>query len=88
MNTDDLISKVILGAIRHFLTTAGGGLIAHGVVTGDQWNDVVGAIMVVVPIAFSAYDKIQAEQSKAKAMLVAADVGKQAAQQAATFQGR
>jgi len=65
---DNIISKVILGLIRHILTTAGGGLVAHGLVTGQQWSDVVGAIMVIVPVMFSAYDKWQAEQARSAAV--------------------
>ena len=65
---DSIITKVILGWIRHMVGVAGGGLVTSGLLTSDQANQAVGAVMVIVPLAFSAYDKYQAQQSTAKAV--------------------
>ena len=62
MNFDD-----IQGIIRHFLTTAGGGLVTSGVLTGTQEQDAVGSVMVLLGIAWSIYQKKQAAAKLAAA---------------------
>jgi len=63
---ESIIGKIALGVVRHVVTGWGGALVVHGWATQDQANQLVGAVMVIVPIAFSIYDKMQA-QSKLKA---------------------
>ena len=50
-----------LGVIRHALTAAGGGLIANGAVTADQWQAIVGGVIAVLGVAWSIYQKRQAK---------------------------
>lgn len=47
----------VLGIVRHVLTTAGGGLIANGAVTGAQWQDVVGGIVALIAVGWSILQK-------------------------------
>jgi uncharacterized membrane protein YebE (DUF533 family) len=47
----------ILGIVRHVLTTAGGALVANGVLTGGQLQDAVGAVIALGGIAWSIYQK-------------------------------
>lgn len=61
---DSVVSKVVLGIIRHAVTAWGGTLVAKGLASSDQINQIVGAIMVIVPIAFSIYDKMQTQAQK------------------------
>ena len=52
MKTDSL-----LGIIRHALTTFGGALVTNGTMTADQLNIGAGAIVAILGIAWSIYDK-------------------------------
>lgn len=58
---------VVLGIIRHVLTTGAGALVADGLMTGSEASDGVGAIVVLIGIGWSAYDKWQ--RAKAAAAL-------------------
>lgn len=59
---DNLVGKVILGWVRHFLSGATLTLVAHGYWTNDQQQQAVGAILTLLPLALSAYDKWNATQ--------------------------
>lgn len=52
MNTEQ-----ILGIARHVLTTLGGGLVSAGLVSADDLNTVVGALVVVAGSVWSWYAK-------------------------------
>lgn len=62
------MNEEILALIRHGLTTAGGGLIASGAVTGSQWQDVIGGLMALGAIAWSLYQKRQQRAAVAVAL--------------------
>jgi len=49
--------EVILGLIRHVLTFAGGYIAAKGIADQSLVNEGVGAIMTLIGIAWSAYNK-------------------------------
>lgn len=66
---DGVVAKVVLGIIRHVVAGWGASLVTQGLASQDQVNQIVGAIMVIVPIGFSIYDKMQA-QSAAKAAVL------------------
>lgn len=57
-----MIKNAVLGILRHILTTAGGFLGGEGVLTGDDVNAAVGAIMTIIGIAWSAFDKYKTEK--------------------------
>ena len=52
MDTD-----TVLGIARHIMTTAGGGLIAAGYVTSDQWTAIVGGLLALGVTGWSMYQK-------------------------------
>ena len=54
---NDQIKATLLGLVRHFLTVAGGGLVANGYLGNDDLSTVVGAAVAVIGVAWSAYDK-------------------------------
>jgi len=66
---DHIITKVLLGWVRHLISGFGGSLVAQGLLTQDQSNQAVGAVMILVPLMFSAYDKFQAKQAADQAIL-------------------
>jgi len=47
----------ILGVIRHILTTAGGYLTGQGLVSADELNMGVGAVVTLVGVVWSIWDK-------------------------------
>lgn len=69
---DHVIARIVLGQIRHWVTVLGASLVTKGLLTSDQNNQMIGAVMVVVPLLFSAYDKMQAQKAKDAAVLAAA----------------
>lgn len=48
---------MILGLIRHILTTAGGALVAKGVVDADEAGQIAGALATLVGVAWSIWQK-------------------------------
>lgn len=58
MNRDTL-----LGILRHFLTVAGGGLVANGTTTSSELEQGIGAILTLVGIAWSIWSKRQAART-------------------------
>lgn len=66
---DHLISKVVLGWIRHLIGMAGAALASDGYFTADQSMQFEGALMILVPLLFSAYDKWQAQNQQNQAVL-------------------
>lgn len=59
LNQDSLVGKVVLGVIRHSITTFAGGFVAKGLITHDQQQTLVAGFMVAVGLAMSIYDKAQ-----------------------------
>ncbi len=51
--------KIVMGYIRHGLTTAGGAMVAKGVMTQDQATTIIGAVIVALNVAWSHYSKIK-----------------------------
>jgi hypothetical protein len=60
IDPDTLLGKLVMGLIRHGLTTAAGGLVAHGWLTGSQAQEGVGAVVVLIGLGLSVYDKVSA----------------------------
>lgn len=52
MNRDAL-----LGLARHALTTLGGALAGYGVIESTQVETIAGAMMALIGVALSVYDK-------------------------------
>jgi len=71
---DHIISKVILGWLRHLIGAAGGALVGAGLFDQDQSQQFQGALMILVPLLFSAYDKWSAQQKANQAILATAKV--------------
>lgn len=63
-NPDSLAGKIILGLVRHTLNGILAGYVAKGLLTNDQETTALSAIMLLVPIGLSVYDKIQSHQTK------------------------
>lgn len=49
--------EMILGLIRHALTIAGGVMASKGIGSADQWEQIGGALSIIVGVAWSMHDK-------------------------------
>jgi hypothetical protein len=58
----------VLAIIRHLLTSAGGALVANGMLTATQLQDGVGAVIVLIGIGWSLFNKLQHRRALAAAM--------------------
>ena len=66
MNT--LIWNIVEGVARHVVTYAAGVMVAHGYLADDQTTQLVGAVMALLAIGWSAYNKHHAETRVAVAL--------------------
>lgn len=48
---------IVLGVVRHLLTSVGGAIASKGYVSGDEIDLLVGAIVTISGVAWSAYEK-------------------------------
>ena len=53
--------SMILGIVRHGLTTAGGVLVSKGVIDDAGWSEAVGAIVTLIGVGWSIWEKHQAK---------------------------
>lgn len=53
----NFISQIALGQIRHFATAIFAMLATRGYLVGNDIDTATGAVMVLVTLLFSAYDK-------------------------------
>ena len=58
----DTVSDILGGVVRHVVTSAGGGLVAHGLINSDQLTQLAGALALIAGIAWSACQKYQANK--------------------------
>lgn len=52
-----LLVQVVLGLLRHLATVGATWLTAEGLLTSDQGQAVIGALLTLGALAFSAWDK-------------------------------
>ncbi len=62
MMTSAFFKPLILALARHLATTAGGALASYGIIASSQTETVAGAIITLVGVGLSAWDKV--EQAK------------------------
>lgn len=72
---DNIVGNIVLGIVRHGVTAFGGWLLANGLIDKASDQQLEGALLTLVPIGFSVWDKWQAKQ-KADAAIIAAAKGK------------
>ncbi len=52
-----MIQAVMLGILRTFSASAGGWLVAHGVMQANQQDSLTGSVLFLVPLLLSVVDK-------------------------------
>lgn len=55
-----MLAEQAEGLLRHFLSGAGAALVAKGVMTGDQENQIIGGIVAAVAVLLSVWQKHRA----------------------------
>jgi hypothetical protein len=55
--------QMILGLLRHSLTAGGGGLVANGTATNDEWQAIVGGVVALVGLLWSLWMKRSGTQT-------------------------
>jgi len=75
LDPNSLIGGIVMGWVRHAFTTFGGGLVTHGYITQSQDQQLIGAVLVIIPIALSGYQKYSAQEKANAAILAAAKKG-------------
>lgn len=53
-------TDAVMGLVRHLLTTGGGFLAAKGIVASSQVEPLVGAVLVLIGVAWSVINKKKA----------------------------
>ena len=54
---DKVVKEIVFGIVRHGLTSVGGALLAHGILSAGQMNDGVGSLMVILGLGWSLWEK-------------------------------
>jgi hypothetical protein len=75
---DSLIAKMAAGIMRHAVSGFCGMMLAHGFITKAQDEQAYSAILVLIPIGLSAYDKWSQQQKADAAILEASKAGQAA----------
>lgn len=60
-----VMRDIVLGLLRHTLTTFGGAMVAHGYIDAGQVEPVIGAMVVIAGAAWSAIEKHQRKTATA-----------------------
>lgn len=60
---DNAMSSIIMGVLRHLLTTVGGALVGSGYVTDGDVQSVVGSIMTLIGVIMSAINNKNKEET-------------------------
>lgn len=72
---NEATKQAVLSAIRSILITIGSILAARGYVDEQTANTIIGAVMVIIPVAWGIWDKIHSEQKTAAREATAVNVG-------------
>lgn len=59
MLTAAFMKPLVLAVARHLATTAGGALASYGIIASSQTEAVAGAILTLVGVGLSAWDKVE-----------------------------
>jgi hypothetical protein len=69
------MKTIVLGILRHLLTTSGGALVTKGLASADEAEQLVGAVLTLIGVAWSIMEKIKKSDSGKKDVKPAGMVG-------------
>lgn len=72
---NDARNQAVLSAVRTLLAAAGGWMATHDYIDADTMNEIVGAIMILIPLAWGIWSKYRAERDTKAREAVAVNVG-------------
>lgn len=59
----DLLPAIAASVVRFALSTVGGGLVTKGLITGSQEADIIGALLALLGVGWSMYQKYSAHKA-------------------------
>lgn len=72
---DDVAKQALLSAIRTLLAAAGAWMATHKYIDADSVNEIIGALMIAIPILWGVWDKYQAERKTKAREVIAVNAG-------------
>lgn len=72
---NEVDKQALLSAIRTILAAAGAWMATHKYIDADKMNEIVGAIMIIIPIVWGVVNKYKAEAKTQAREAVAVNVG-------------
>jgi hypothetical protein len=72
---DIATQNAVMGAIRSLLVVSGAALATHGIGSDKLWAEVVGPVMVLIPVCYSFWLKFDNERRAKLREVVAVNVG-------------
>ena len=67
--------QAILSVMRHALSALGGWLVFNGYLTDDEATQIIGALIVAIPVIYGAWDKFRADRAAKELAALALNVG-------------
>ena len=72
---DPVTKESLLSAVRTLLGAGGGVLVAHGYLSSGTANELLGALMILIPIGWGAFQKWQSEKKTQVREVAAVNAG-------------
>jgi len=72
---DDVTKQSLLSAVRTMLGVAGMWMATHKYIDADSVNEIIGAVMIVIPIVWGVWDKHRSEQATKAREVIAVNAG-------------
>lgn len=72
---DNVTQQAVLSAVRSLLIVAGGSLATHGYIADGAVNEVVGAVMVILPLIWGIVNKYTSEKKAVVREVTAVNAG-------------
>lgn len=72
---DDVTKQALLSATRTLLAAAGAWMATHKYIDAAAVNEIVGALMIAIPILWGVWDKYQAERKTKAREVIAVNAG-------------
>lgn len=70
---DDVTKQALMSALRSLLIALGSVLVARGFLNDTTWNQIVGALMTIIPVVWGIWDKYWTESKTRVREVAAAD---------------
>jgi F0F1-type ATP synthase assembly protein I len=72
---DEVTKQSVLSAVRSLLIMAGGSLATHGYINEGSVNEIVGSVMVILPVVWGIWNKFATEKKTVAREVTAVNAG-------------